>query len=111
MELLDRYLASVRSALPAAQRDDIINELSEDLHSHIEDQQASLGRALTDSEIEAILKQHGHPLIVAGRYREDARNVSFGREFIGPTLFPFYIRVLKFNLGITGAIQLVVFAA
>jgi hypothetical protein len=111
MEILDRYLASVRSALPEAQRDDIINELSENLRSQIEDRESELGRPLTGAEVEAILKQHGHPMIVAGRYRQDDRSVSFGRELIGPTLFPFYLRVLKFNLGITGAIQLVVFTA
>ena len=111
MSLLDRYLASVRSALPDAQRDDIINELSEDLHSQIEDRESELGRPVTDAEIEVILKAHGHPLIVAGRYREDHRTVSFGRELIGPTLFPFYIRVLQFNLGITAVVQLVVFTA
>jgi len=111
MDLLNSYLNAVRSCLPEAQRDDIINELSENLHSQIEDQQTGLGRPLTDSEIESILKQHGHPLIVAGRFREDQRNLSFGREIIGPALFPFYIRVLLFNLGITSAIQLIVFIA
>jgi hypothetical protein len=109
--LLDRYLASVRSALPESQRDDIFSELSEDLRSQIEDREAELGRPLTDSEVETMLKRHGHPLIVAGRFREDHRNVSFGRELIGPTLYPFYIRVLMFNLGITSVIQLVVFTA
>jgi hypothetical protein len=111
MEILDRYLASVRSALPETQRDDIINELSENLRSQIEDRESELDRLLTEAEVEAILKQHGHPMIVAGRYREDNNSVSFGRQLIGPTLFPFYIRVLKFNLGITGVIQLVVFTA
>ena len=111
MDLLSSYLNAVRSCLPEAQRDDIINELSENLHSQIKDQQAELGRPLTDSEIEAILKQHGHPLIVAGRFRDDQRNLSFGREIIGPALFPFYVRVLLFNLGITSLIQLVVFLA
>jgi hypothetical protein len=111
MEILDRYLAAVRSALPEAQRDDIINELSENLRSQMEDRESELDRPLTDAEVEAILKQHGHPMIVAGRYREDNRSVSFGRQLIGPTLFPFYMRVLKFNLGITGVIQLVVFTA
>src|SRR5258707_10336778 len=111
MQLLDRYLSSIRSCLPEAQRDDIINELSENLHSQIEDQETELGRPLTDAEVEAILKRHGHPLIVASRYRQDPRTLSFGREIVGSTLFPFYIRVLKFNLGITSLIMLVIFTA
>jgi hypothetical protein len=111
MELLDRYLEAVRSCLPEPPRDDIINELSENLHSQIEDQEAGLGRQLTEAEVEAILKQHGHPLVVAGRYRQDQRSVAFGKQFIGPVLFPFYLRVLTFNLGLTSLILLGIFVA
>jgi hypothetical protein len=39
MELLDRYLKSVRSCLPEAQREDIINELSENIRAQIEDKE------------------------------------------------------------------------
>ena len=111
MELLDRYLKTVRSGLPEAQRDDIINELSENLRSQIEDKEAELGRPLVEAELEAILKHHGHPLVVAGRYRQDHRSVAFGRQWIGPELFPFYIKVLSFNLGLTGVVLVIIFAA
>jgi hypothetical protein len=111
MEIVDRYLKSVKSCLPAAQADDIIRELSENISSQIEDKEGELNRALTESEIEVILKQHGHPLVVASRYRQEERSVSFGRQIIGPALFPFYIRVLKFNLGLTSVIVLAIFMA
>jgi hypothetical protein len=111
MEIVDRYLKSVKSCLPAAQADDIIQELSENISSQIEDMEGELNRPLTEAEIEAILKQHGHPLVVASRYRQEQRSVSFGRQIIGPALFPFYIRVLKFNLGLTSVVLLVIFAA
>jgi len=111
MELLDQYLKSVRSCLPAAQRDDIISELSENLRAQIEDREGELGRPLTEPEVEAILKQHGHPLLVASRYRQDQRSVSFGRQIIGPVLFPFYIRVLSFNLGLTSIVIAIVLTA
>jgi hypothetical protein len=111
MEIVDRYLESVKTCLPAAQADDIIKELSENISSQIEDKEGELNRPLTEAEIEAILKQHGHPLLVASRYRQEQRNVSFGSQIIGPALFPFYIRVLKFNLGLTSVILIVVFAA
>jgi hypothetical protein len=111
MELLDQYLKSIRSCLPEAQRDDIINELSENIHSQMEDKEGELGRPLSEAEVEAILKQHGHPLIVASRYRQDQRSVAFGRQWIGPVLFPFYLRVLKFNLGLTGIIVMSIFTA
>jgi hypothetical protein len=111
MQIVDRYLQSVKKCLPAAQADDIIKELSENIYAQIEDKESELNRSLTEAEVEAILKQHGHPLLVASRYRQEQRNVSFGRQIIGPALFPFYIRVLKFNLGLTGVVLLVIFAA
>jgi len=111
MELLDQYLKSIRSCLPAGQRDDIVNELSENIHSQIEDKESELGRPLNEAEVRAILRQLGHPLVVASRYRQDQRSVAFGRQWIGPVLFPFYIKVLSFNLGITGIVILIVLAA
>src|SRR3979490_1442278 len=111
MEIVDRYLKSVKNCLSAAQADDIIKELSENISSQIEDKEGELNRPLTETEIEAILKQHGHPRLVASRYRQEQRSVSFDRQIIGPALFPFYIRVLKFNLGLTSVVVLVIFAA
>jgi hypothetical protein len=111
MNLLDRYLKSVASFLPADQRDDILRELDENLRSQMEEREAELGRRLTESEQEVILKQHGHPLVVASRYRQDQRSVAFGRRFIGPVLFPPYAKVLSFNLGLTSAILIVIFSA
>jgi hypothetical protein len=108
MELLDQYLKSVRSCLPEEQRDDIVNELSENIQAQMEDKEAELGRPLNQSDVEAILRQHGHPLLVASRYRQDQRSVAFGRQWIGPVLFPFYIRVLSFNLGLTALIIFIV---
>jgi hypothetical protein len=110
-QILEKYLDAVRSALPEAQRDDIVQELSENLHAQMEDKEAELGRALRDNEIEEILKQHGHPMVVASRYRQDKRTVAFGPELIGPVVFPFYLRVLKFNLGISAVVLFIVAVA
>jgi ABC-type multidrug transport system fused ATPase/permease subunit len=111
MQIVDRYLESVKKCLPSAQANDIIRELSENIYAQIEDNESELKRSLTEAEVEAILKQHGHPLVVASRYRQEQRNFSFGRQIIGPALFPFYMRVLKFNLGLTSVILIVIFAA
>jgi len=111
MELLDRYLKSIRTYLPEGQKDDIIRELEENLRSQMEEKEAELGRPLTGVETEAILKAHGHPMIVAGRYRQEEGSFAFGKQWIGPTLFPFYLKVLKFNLGITGVVLLLVYLA
>ncbi len=111
MDLVDGYLKGVAKALPAAQREDIIRELSEDIRSEMEDKEDELGRPLTVAEQEAVLRQRGNPLVVAARYRQDQRTVSFGRVIIGPVLFPFYMRVLSFNLGLTFAVVATIFAA
>jgi len=89
--LLDRYLHAVRFWLPKAQQQDIVNELSEDLHAQIEEQESALKRPLNESELEAILKRCGSPIIVASRYRPQ-------KYLIGPALFPIWQFVLKLVL-------------
>ena len=90
MELLDRYLKAVKFWLPSDQRQDIIAELSEDLHSQIEDKESELGHPLNDAEVEAILKKVGPPMLVAQRYLPP-------RYLIGPALFPTYSMVLRLS--------------
>jgi hypothetical protein len=88
MELLDRYLNFIRFLLPRGKQQDIIDELSEDLHAQIADKEAELGRALNTPELEAVLKQCGHPLLVAGRYQPQ-------QQLIGQPFFPLYLFALK----------------
>jgi len=87
-DLLDRYLQAVAFWLPKAQQQDIIAELSEDLHSQIEEKETALGRSLNDAEMDAILKHRGRPFLVANRYLPQ-------RSLIGPVLFPIYLFVVK----------------
>ena len=101
MDLLDRYLNVVSKGLPEAQREDIIRELSEDIRSEMDEKEAELRRPLTEGEQQAILKRRGNPALLAARFRHDHRSVAFGPQLIGPVLFPFYIKVLSFNLGLT----------
>ena len=88
MELIDRYLQAVKFWLPKQQKDDIIAELSADIYSQIEERETVLGRKLTEAEVEEILKQRGHPLLVANRFLAQ-------ESLIGPVLFPIYRFVLK----------------
>jgi hypothetical protein len=90
MELFQRYLQAVKFLLPSAQQEDIVKELSEDIRSQKEDKEAEVGRPLNEIEQIAILKQYGHPLIVASRYRQ-----APVQYLIGPVLFPFYWFVLR----------------
>jgi hypothetical protein len=88
MELIDRYLQAVGFWLPRHQKQDILAELSEDLHSQVEDREGEINRPLTDPEVAAILKRRGRPILVAGTFLPQ-------RNLIGPVLFPIYIFVLK----------------
>ncbi|HEX8878638.1 MAG TPA: hypothetical protein VF749_01345 [Candidatus Acidoferrum sp.] len=90
MELLERYLRAVKFFLPRRQQDDILRELSENILSQMEDKAGELGRPLNESEQAAILKQHGHPFVVANRFRNTP--VQY---LIGPVVFPFYWFALK----------------
>ena len=74
MNLVDRYLKTVAKALPEAQREDIIRELSEDIRSEMEDKQSELRRPLTKEELEGLLRKRGNPLLVAAKYRQDQRS-------------------------------------
>jgi len=88
MELVDRYLQAVKFWLPRHQKDDILAELSADLQSQIEDRESVLNRALTESEIQDILKRRGRPCLVASSFRPQ-------ESLIGPVLFPIYLFCLK----------------
>jgi hypothetical protein len=109
MELVDRYLKTIATYLPKEQKDDILRELSENIRSEMEGQEAELGRPLNEAEQEAVVRRHGNPLIVAGRFRQDERSVAFGRQWIGPEIFPLYLKVLTFNLGLSSLVIMALF--
>ena len=111
MTLIVRYLSAVRDHLPRGEQDDIINELSDSLRSRFEDEEAALGRPLREDEEVAILKDFGHPMAVAARYRGDERTVTYGRRLIGPELFSIYMKVLAINVGVTLLIGLIALVA
>jgi hypothetical protein len=93
MELLNRYLQAVKAFLPLAQQNDIIEELSENILSKVEDKEADLGRELTECEQESLLKQYGHPFLMALQYRPQ-------RQLIGPLVFPVYWFVINAVLAV-----------
>ena len=86
--LLDRYVYTIRTMLSPEDADDVTAEIRSNLESQREDQALILGRDLSSEELSAILKQHGHPMLVARRYRDAGWGVS-------PELFAFY----RFSLG------------
>jgi cytochrome b561 len=88
LDLLERYLQAVKPLLPRKAQDDILRELSENIRCQMEEKEADLGRPLTDAEQEEVIKQHGHPVVVAARYRRP-------QYLIGPAVFPFYWLILR----------------
>ena len=86
MDMLDRYLQAVKFFLPGKQQDDIVRELSENLIARMEDREEELGRPLDEAEQAAILREHGHPMLVAGRYR--SASSSSGRRSFRSTSSP-----------------------
>jgi len=106
-ELLDRYIHSLKIMLPPDKVEDIAAEIRSNLESLAEDRSAELGRELLPSEMSAILKKHGHPMVVANRYRDQSK-----RSLISPDLFPFYWFTLRaiFALWVTIRVIVVVFA-
>ncbi|HTV03231.1 MAG TPA: hypothetical protein VMF13_21965 [Luteitalea sp.] len=101
MTLVDRYLSAVRFFLPRREQDDILRELTENLTSELEDRAEVLGRDLTEAEIADILRRHGHPVAVAGRY-------GAPRQLIGPIFFPIYWLALKVGIVAAAAVTVLV---
>jgi hypothetical protein len=97
MKALDEYLDAVGTWLPAAQRADIVAEPGEDLRSEIKERESSLGRALSDDELLALLQRRGHPMWVAESYLPK-------RQLIGPAMLPLYFRALKVACAVLAAI-------
>lgn len=86
--LQERYLHAVRRALPVAKADDIVAELRDVLATRQEEREDALDRPLTNDETAAMLKDFGHPLVVAAQYRKQ-------QWLIGPDVYPFYWFVMR----------------
>jgi hypothetical protein len=87
-DLIDRYLAAIARRLPPARAADITAEIGDDLNSRVEAREEMLGRPLTTDEMSALIKEVGHPIAVAARYRGN-------QWLIGPDVFPFYLAALR----------------
>jgi hypothetical protein len=100
MELVERYLQSVRFLLPRRQRDDVHRELSAEIQDAVEEQESLHGRALTADEMTAVLRRFGHPLTLALRYQP-------ARALVGPETFPVFWFAVRLVLAILVVVHLV----
>ena len=102
-ELLERYISSVKMGLPPDKVEDIGAEIRSNLQSLLDDQAIELGRQPRPEEMSAILKKHGHPMIVSSRYRERP-----GRGLISPDLFPFYWFTVRAVFGLWVIVRVII---
>lgn len=102
MDLIEEYLKAVAALLPKAQRDDIVAELRDTILTRKEEREAALGRSLEPGEIEALLREIGHPVVVAARYGEGPQHV------VGPMLYPYWLFAVKVVLVIQAILAVVV---
>ncbi len=78
-------------------QDDIIAELKDSLLSRIEERETELGRALSAEEQQALVKENGHPMLVASRYMPQ-------QYLIGPSMYPFWLMALDAMLIAVGVV-------
>lgn len=100
MDLIERYLQAVKGYLPEDQQNDIVAELKDGLLSQVEDREAELGRKMNADEYAAIIKQSGHPMLVASRFQSQQYLVS-------PAMFPFWWASMKITLLVVGLVYVV----
>jgi hypothetical protein len=103
MTLIEDYLHIVGLLLPKTQRDDIVAELRDTVLTRVEARESELDRPLTEAETEALLREIGHPVVVAARYRGGVQHV------VGPTLYPYWAFGVKIAIAIQVVLSAVVF--
>jgi hypothetical protein len=103
MDMLEDYLRAVSRLLPRAKREDIIAELRDEILTRIEIKEGELGRSLTPDETEQLLRDFGHPIVVAARYRDEPQ------YSVGPALYPFWIFVVRLAVMLEVVISALVF--
>lgn len=91
MNWLERYTFAVKSHLPVSVRQDVADELLSDLQDECDHRAESLGRDLTDDETKTLLKERGHPILVAARFQPRSTLVS-------EELYPLYLLMLRWML-------------
>lgn len=105
MDMLEDYLRAVARLLPKAKRDDIVAELRDEILTRIEARESELGRSLTPDELQSLLRDFGHPIVVAARYRDGPQ---YG---VGPALYPYWIFALRLIVIIEIFAAIIVFCA
>jgi hypothetical protein len=110
MDMLEDYLRAVSRLLPpesldGAKRDDIVAELRDEILTRVEARESELGRKLTEDETQQLLRDFGHPIVVASRYRDGAQYA------VGPAFYPYWVLALRFIVVIEFLVAFIVLVA
>jgi len=103
--MLEDYLRAVSRLLPRAKRDDIVAELRDEILTRVEAREHELGRPLTGDETQQLLRDVGHPIVVAARYREGPQYA------VGPAFYPYWIFAVRLVVLIEVCVSVIVFLA
>lgn len=102
MKLIDRYMSAVAFHLPKSRRDEIARELRANILDKLESLAEQRGRAVTDEDVSAVLKELGHPQQVANSFLPP-------QQLVTAELFPFYRQALNYSLIFMFVLELIRF--
>jgi len=102
MKLIDRYMSAVAFHLPKSRRDEITRELRANILDKLESLAEQRGRAVTDEDVSAVLKELGHPQQVANSFLPP-------QQLVTAELFPFYRQALNYSLIFMFVLELIRF--
>jgi hypothetical protein len=91
MTPIDRYVARIRFWLPGSRGRAAAEDLRDILTELVEAREQQAGRTLSETEVQAILKEFGRPEVIASRY-------SAAHPLVSAGLMPAYVRVLGISL-------------
>lgn len=92
MDMINTYLEVVAAQLSKDQAEDIVAELRDEILARKEDREEAPGRPLVEAELEVLLREVGHPLVVAARYSDRPQGL------IGPELYPWWMFAVRLGL-------------
>jgi hypothetical protein len=101
MELIERYLESLKAELTSPDKDDIVRELRANLLDELESQKMANKDLNIDEQVVLLLKQYGHPIQVAQGFEPKAALVAsadmpfYKKMLWGGAVLVFLFAVLK----------------
>jgi len=100
MKLIDRYISAVAQQLPVSRRDDITRELKANILDKLESLAEEQGRAATQADESAVLRELGHPQQVAASFLPP-------QTLVNSTWFPIFKQCLIYGLFLVLLVQMI----